>query len=332
MKRHLISLLRFIPGIIAICTIGLLSACGDDDETPFVPQPSITFDATGNGEISFNDDRTELSLTSGTAVTWSFNLNTPGGFRSFVTAGFRENIVIEDENSTDAVVSISEDRTTATISNLTTTFSGNDEIEISFITTDELEQSNVVRITVKISSPDARTFSDITMMSPVQNSPDSPEDERTSATWFSANLGETITSADIVAGSSLSKDVDFGFYFSGGQAVLSSPENFPASEYNLSPNGQNWSTLHITTFRTLTISQSNFFTIRSAFEIDEAYNDGEDTAEDGEISNVTAGTAFGFQTDVDKDGGIIGGVLFIGSVAPAPETSPASILIDVKVQ
>ena len=169
-------------------------------------------------------------------------------------------------------------------------------------------------------------------MSPVQNSPDTPEDERTSATWFSANLGETITSADIVAGSSLSKDVDFGFYFSGGQSVLSSPENFPASEYNLSPNGQNWSTLHITTFRTLTISQSNFFTIRSAFEIDEAYNDGEDTAEDGEIRNITAGTAIGFQTDVDKDGGIIRGIMFIRSVTPATETSPASMLIDVKVQ
>lgn len=331
MKRHFTSLLRFIPGIVAICTIGLLSACGDEEE-PFVPQPSITFDATGSNEIEFNDDKTELSLASGTVVTWSFNLTTPGGFRSFSVAGLRDPLVIQSEDSNDADVSIAEDKTLVTISNLPTVFSGNDEIEISFITTDDLGQSNVVTLTVNISSPDARTFSDITMMSPVQNSPDTPQDDRTSATWFSANLGKTITSADIVSGSSLSKDVDFGFYFSGGQAVLSSPDNFPASEYDLSLNGQNWSTLHITTFRTLAITQSNFFTIRFASEIDEAYSNGEDTAEDGEISNVTAGTAIGFQTDVDKDGGIIRGIMFIRSVTPETESSPASMLFDVKIQ
>ena len=331
MKRKSANLIKNALTICTLLAVCITSGCGDD-ETPFVPEPSITFEATGNNEISFNGDRTILSVPSGTIVTWNIDIIVPGGFRSFSVAGLQEPLLIQDENSIAANVMIAEDDKTVSINNMPLSFMGDDALEISFITTDDLGQSNVVTLTIDISSPEARTVNDITMMSPVQNSPDTPEDDRTSATWFSANLGETITSADIVAGSSLSKDVDFGFYYANGQAVFASPASFPESQYNLSNTGQNWSTLHITTFRTLEITQSNFFTISNAFEIDEAYNNGEDSNEDGAISNVTAGSAIGFQSDVDKDGGIIRGIIFIRSVTPATDSAPASILFDVKIQ
>ena len=130
----------------------------------------------------------------------------------------------------------------------------------------------------------------------------------------------------------MSKNVDFGFYYTDGKSFLAAPESFPASQYDLSGSGQNWSTLNSTTFRILGITQSNFFTISSAFEIDKAYNEGEDTSGDGVLEELEAGLIIGFQSDNDKDGGVIRGILFVRSITPSSGSSPAQMVMDVKVQ
>lgn len=309
-----------------------LISCGGDEEEPFIPLPSITsFTASSDDEITFNEDRTKLAVSSGTIVSWSFDISVPGGFGSFSVAGLRNSVLIQNAESDAADVEISSDGTSVQINNLMLVFEGNDDIEISFITTDNRNQSNLVTLTIEINTTPVRTFNDIKMESPVQDLPGTATDERISTTWFSANLGSTITSAAVVAGSAQSKDVDFGFYFANGSTFFSSPESFPANQYNLGSTGQNWSTLHITTFRTVAIEQSNFFQINTAFDIDEAYNSGEDTNSDGAFEGVTAGMAIGFQTDGDKDGGFIRGLMFIRSITPG-NGSPDEIVFDVRIQ
>jgi len=305
-----------------ICAIGLLFSCGDD-EAPKADPPSIFFMVEGG---TVNADMNEVSAQSGTILLWDFTITAPGGFNTFRIEGLATTLEI-----TRTDLQLEAGTMTALVSDVPTALVGEGNLELAFIAVDDAGSSTTANVTVMISSTPTNNFTGRMVAPPLGDVAGTPEDERVSNTWFSGNLGESTSSASIIDGTSSSADVDFGYYFLNGMANLAAPESFPSAIYDLSSSGQNWTTVNTTTFRSTDLSESNFLEISTAAQVDEIYENGEDTNDDGLIRDIKVGDVIGFQTDVDKDGGSFRGIIIIKSITEG-DGSLGEMIFDAKIQ
>lgn len=158
-----------------------------------------------------------------------------------------------------------------------------------------------------------------------------PTEVETSETFFSTNTGETYSVQEVNTGESgTSANIDFGYYYGATNlASLASPSAYRADIYDLGPNGENWGTLNETTFRSTTMSQSQFNEVTSVAQIHSAFNDG--TAEGAQKTKLEVGDVLAFRTDADKAGGQKYGLIYVSAINPG-DGSDKSITLEIVVE
>lgn len=266
-----------------------LYSCGEDEPEPTTDAPSIDFSVTGG---TLNATMDTVFVDFGGTIDWTFNITAPGGFNTFrlsgaVTGEFTRTDLGLEAGATSATVSA----TTGPwdqVGNFTVTATAVDDVDTG--------QTSSADVVVSVSGVPARAYSAVLLFAPLAEDPDTGGDQRTSETWFSTNLGEAISSAEIVASTASSADVDFGYYYTSA-AYLSSPASYNANVYDLSENGQNWGTLNGTMFKETTLTSTDFTETTLWSQLDDAYAAG--TNEAGSLI-VEADKVYAFSTDADK--------------------------------
>lgn len=132
-----------------------------------------------------------------------------------------------------------------------------------------------------------------------------PAADGSTNTWFSTNLGETVTEAEVNANAAPnSVDIDFGYYYGANTdfASIASPNAYSVAGIDIS----DWSTRNATEFKLTTISGEEYLEITSSEDLAAVW-DREDNINEGEtITNLEVGDVVAFQLDVDNKDGLYG--------------------------
>ncbi|MGM0580277.1 MAG: hypothetical protein ACQETL_06335 [Bacteroidota bacterium] len=137
-------------------------------------------------------------------------------------------------------------------------------------------------------------------------------------TWFSTNLGETVTEDEVNASSEPnSADVDFGYYYGNNdEASIASPNAYNLDGIDIS----DWTTRNATEFKLTTISDEEYLEISSSEDLAAVW-DKEDNINEGEtITNLEVGAVVAFQLDPENKNGLYG-VFRVLSIEPGFETN-----------
>jgi hypothetical protein len=134
-----------------------------------------------------------------------------------------------------------------------------------------------------------------------------------SKTFFSTNLGETVTKNQVDASAAPnSVDIDFGYAASGtGVFWLASPAAYPTfTGYTLVGV---WTKLNTTNFKKVTLSNEEYIGIKTAAKLEEIYTGSTVTAKSA-VSDLVAGNVYSFQLDATNKSGKYGIVKILGIV------------------
>lgn len=261
----------------------LLYSTSCDTEEDVLPAPTFTFSTSPSG--------TEFS--EGDTLTFTINFTAENGLSSFIVTptinGVEGSPIInnpqvdlglEDLNSGSFDYSLI----------LSSGFSGGDSVSVALELLDQSELSATDNFEFTISS--LTTFTAVLLFAPLQDA--------SSATWFSSNLGRTVTEAEVNAAEAPnSSDIDFGYYYGGSDmASLAAPANYPTLGGSIDIS--DWTTQNATTFRSTTLSAEDFIGITSGAAVEAAFDAGTD--EGGVITNLSVGDVVAFELDVAKGG------------------------------
>ncbi|RUA30670.1 MAG: hypothetical protein DSY77_13800 [Bacteroidetes bacterium] len=155
-----------------------------------------------------------------------------------------------------------------------------------------------------------------------------PAGDGSTNTWFSTNLGETVTEAEVnAAAAPNSSDVDFGYYYGvNDEASIASPNAYNLDGIDI----QDWTTKNATEFKLTTISNEEYLGLSTSADLEAVWNR-EDNINEGEtITNLEVGDVVAFQLDPNNKDGLYG-VFKVITVEPGIQTNDY-IEIEVLIQ
>lgn len=302
-----------IMNLFAVLLVIVLANCGTSEVTPAGPAITVTSTQFGSG--------TSYEATAADTIMFSYSVNAPGIYNNS-----KVDILINGSSAgnpfTHARASGATDLTfmSPTVNYIMSETLVGENIAIQIDAVDDLNQTSTVTLDITVVSAPVNTYTAVLLAAPLA--------DKTSKTWFSTNLGTTISSASIVASTSNSADVDFGYYYSR-EANLSSPASYPSSVYDLSTNGQQWETLNNTNFRMTTITPEIFMSLGTYAEIANAFDTG--TAETGLVQGLIVDQVIAFETNSNKVGGAKKGVLIVRNIVAGSGVN-GRITIEIIVQ
>lgn len=267
----------FIVGALGGLT--LLASCGGDDEEPTPAGPSIvvtTSPVAVDGVVN---------ITAGDGITFTVNASTPGGFNTATLSG---------------AVSVTETRTTLGIDAGATSadfsfdpivFSSAGTATITVTVIDDIivggaSQTATETITIEVTeaSTPANVFTAKLLYAQLAS-----EDSKT---FFSTNLGETVSKNQVDASAAPnSSDIDFGYAAgASGTVFLASPSSYPTfTGYDLSI----WNTLNTTTFKNVALTDEEYLAVATDLDLIALYESG--TTPEDRKTGFEAGATFAFQ-------------------------------------
>lgn len=270
----------------AVTSMLVMVSCSDDeDTTPAVAQPSISVVLQVNGQSA-------TTAQPGDSISFVISAQAEGGINRIYTTA--QSFVGFDQNRNDLGLASGDTNVSKNL-----VLAGNPESTdvgstwtATFIVVDEVNQADSTTVTVDIVSPDAKVYSATLLYAQLAS-----EDSKT---FFSTNLGTTITKNEIDASPETSSiDVDFGFAGgASGSVWLASPANYPTfAVYDLSL----WTT-NTTNFKKVTLTSEEYLAITSSADVEALYTASSEAAAD-RVTGFVAGDVFALQLDTTNKGG-----------------------------
>ncbi len=318
MKNKLSNMKNLMKNVFTFLAMGsvlFMTSCGEDEEV-LVDGPSITI--TSN---QFAAGETTYEGVAGENVSFTVDVAAPGGFNNIKV----EYLVDGSDAGIDDWTDQRDAGTTVTTYSGTPTgvtlLESNVGQELSFVITvvdDNGKQATLTLTTTVTSAPLENVVA--TLLA-------APLGDKTSKTFYSVPLARTVTSSEVISnedGTASSSDVDFGYYYgTQNKASIAAPSDYPA--YDLGPNGQQWSTLNATAFKTTELTAAQFLETTTFAQVETAFENGTDAGQ--KVNNLAVGQIVAFET-VERDGKKRKGLIHIKSIV---EGSDADGKIDVEI-
>lgn len=287
--------------LLAVASMTFLASCGEDDpeDQPLPTEPSLSL----SGELSSED-----SFEVGDSVAVTVTFATPGEL-----SGFNYQVTINKDSADESAQSkVFQGPTDIgfTDTDVNGSFNyifsesldenlGGKTVTIDFEVVDKANQSEMVSWTfeVIIADPEVVSYTEKLLYAQL--------DSDASKTFFSTNLGMTVSKGEVdAAAAPNSSDIDFGYAVgASGTAWLASPSNYPAfTGYVLTGDG-GWNTLNTTSFKKVTLSNEEYIAIKSNADLEALYTGSTATAAD-RVEGVAADDYYALQLDVTNKGGL----------------------------
>ena len=297
--------------LFLVAALVITTSCGTDDEVE-PGRPAFT--------ITGIDDVTATTVDVGEPVTFTVNVNAPGGFnvlRVFKTVGDGGDRVMIDEVS--RTPGQNTQNQTYNFSFTPTAAEAGETVIFDFEAVDDAGRDNVYTYTVTVNEQPLVAYNSVLLFAPLA--------DFNSETWFSTTTGETYSSNEVVNTTApVSSQIDFGYFYGvTNEATLASPESFPV------PAGQaNWSVRNSTKLKKTALPASAFFEASSAASIQQAYDNATFGTNEEQATNLQVGDVVVFLTDLDKPGGSRLGLAHVADITTGAG-STGKITLNVKV-
>ena len=313
------SLSRKLLTIVGVAGMLFLASCGEE-EPVIVDGPSLEIASDFFSTTSLHYDG-----VAGDEISFTITGVVPGGFNNIKVEYLIDGADAGIADWTDQRAS---GTTVLTYTGTPTSFALLEEHagkEISFVITLVDDNSKTASVTLTsgvVSAPLESVV--VTLLA-------APTGDKTSKTFYSVPLARNVDANEVIsseAGTAMSADIDFGYYYGTDNfASIVAPADYTA--YNLgSKNGQNWTTLNETTFKTTTLTPAQFIEQTTYADIETAYTNGTDS-ENG-VNNLALDQIIAFETVV-RDSKTRKGLIRIKSMVTG-NGSDGKVDIEVLVQ
>ena len=315
---------KFLRNGLMLAAAGtlLFTACDPEEETPVATAPEVNLSVETEQDAYLAGDVINLVVdftADAPAVGATINVETSENtFTLDVIDGISGNNVI-DLNAF-GVAGVSEGSFNINGLVLPEQAAG---MTLSFSVDIEDEDGRVgqgtLDIAVEASNP-LKSYTDILVYAPAGDG--------STNTWFSTNLGETVTEAEVnAAAAPNSSDVDFGYYYGvNDEASIASPNAYNLDGIDI----QDWTTKNASEFKLTTISNEEYLGLSTSADLEAVWNR-EDNINEGEtITNLEVGDVVAFQLDPNNKDGLYG-VFKVITVEPGIQTNDY-IEIEVLIQ
>lgn len=298
----------------------LFTACDPEEETPVATAPEVNLSVETEQDAYLAGDVINLVVdftADAPAVGGTINAETDEFTITLSANGISDNII--DLNAfgvaseTEGSFTIEGFQIPQEAAGLTLSFSVDIEDE------DGRVGQGTLDIAVEASNP-LKSYTDILVYAPAGDG--------STNTWFSTNLGETVTEAEVnAAAAPNSSDVDFGYYYGvNDEASIASPNAYNLDGIDI----QDWTTKNATEFKLTTISNEEYLGLSTSADLEAVWNR-EDNINEGEtITNLEVGDVVAFQLDPNNKDGLYG-VFKVITVEPGIQTNDY-IEIEVLIQ
>lgn len=275
--------------LAVIGAVGFLYSCGEDEETlPVAPSLNVSANSGDGSPVTSGG-----SIQATDSISFSFTASTPGGFNTFRITSANLSTPFE-VNRNDLGVTAEETSPQLPEYKIFTdeTLEGA-SIALRFELVDEAGQVDSTTFTFDVTAapePEVDAFNAVLLFAPLQDA--------SSETWFSTNLGRTVTEAEVNAGAAPnSSDIDFGYYYGAtDMASIASPNSYPTLGGSIDIS--DWTTRNATTFRSTSLTPAQFLEVATNADVDAAWDNGTDEGEG--ISGLAVDQVFAFELDATK--------------------------------
>ncbi|HET8858545.1 hypothetical protein [Marivirga sp.] len=309
---------KFLNNGLLLAAAGMLffTACDPaaDEEGSLINGPTITL----TSEL-------ELSYAEGEEVELEYEWVAPGNLGQVKYEVFLDGDIVIDTTYTNFDLGFNNEDSVGNLSFTLTAPVGTagSTVEIDVTIIDRENQSAVnseASFEVTEGSTPLRSYTDILVYAPAADG--------TTNTWFSTNLGETVTEDEVNASAAPnSSDVDFGYYYGvTDEATIASPNAYNLDGIDIS----DWTTRNATEFRLTTISSEEYLNITTSEDLAAVWEREDNINEGQTISNLAVGDVVAFQLDTNNKDGLYG--LFRVATIEAGDNSNDYIEIEVLVQ
>jgi len=308
--------------LLAVASLFVFTACDPaEDENPVGSAPNVSLSVENEQDAYVPGDVINLvvDVTADAAVVGAtINAETEEFILTFDATGISNNIIDLNEfnvaGSTEGSFTINGIQIPNEFANQTLTFTLEMEDEEGRVGEGNLD------VAIGEASTPLRSYTDILVYAPAADG--------TTNTWFSTNLGETVTEGEVNAGAAPnSVDVDFGYYYGNtDQASIASPNAYNLAGIDIS----DWNTRNATEFKLTTISDEEYIALTSSEDLAAVWNRSDNINEGETITNLEVGAVVAFQLDPNNKDGLYG-VFKVINIEPGIQTNDY-IEIEVLVQ
>lgn len=308
--------------LLAVASLFVFTACDPaEDENPVGSAPNVSLSVENGQDAYVPGDVINLvvDFTADAAVVGAtINAETEEFILTFDATGISNNIIDLNEfnvaGSTEGSFTINGIQIPNEFANQTLTFTLEMEDEEGRVGEGNLD------VAIGEASTPLRSYTDILVYAPAADG--------TTNTWFSTNLGETVTEGEVNAGAAPnSVDVDFGYYYGNtDQASIASPNAYNLAGIDIS----DWNTRNATEFKLTTISDEEYIALTSSEDLAAVWNRSDNINEGETITNLEVGAVVAFQLDPNNKDGLYG-VFKVINIEPGIQTNDY-IEIEVLVQ
>jgi len=312
------SLSRKLLTVAGVIGMLFLASCGEE-EPVIVDGPSLEIASDFFSATSLHYDG-----VAGDEISFTITGIVPGGFNNIKVEYLIDGA---DSGIADWTDQRASGTTVLTYTGTPTSFALLEEYagkEISFVITlvDDNNKTASVTLTTSVASAPLENVVVTLLAAPIP--------EKTSKTFYSVPLARSVDSNEVISnevGTAMSSDIDFGYYYgTKGGANIVAPTNYTA--YDLGPNGQNWTTLNATAFKTTTLTPAQFLEQTTYADIETAYSNGTDSGNG--VSGLAVDQIIAFET-VTRDSKTRKGLIRIKSMVTG-NGSDGKVDIEVLVQ
>jgi len=295
---------------IMIAAVGVLFFVGCDtlDDEEGLDAPSV----------SFVTDPADAVVEAGSSFGFTVNITAPAGFNTVrleaitATGGTINLPSTYQTEYTRNDLNLTAEDTEASAEFQSIIFLDAGEFDLEFVAVDEagISTEAILTVTVTEVARPIATYTQILVYAPAGDG--------STNTWFSTNLGETVTEAEVNANSAPnSVDVDFGYYYGVSDlATIASPLAYNLAGINIS----DWNTRNATEFKLTTLSNEEYLGISSGAGLETIWDRADNINEGGTISNLEVGDIVSFQLDTNNKGGLYG-VFRVLDIEPGDNTN-----------
>jgi hypothetical protein len=312
---------NYLLVVLAVFGVIFFSSCTKDEEViPDGPSIEVTSDQFPNGG-------TQFAGTAGDNISFTVDVDAPGGFNNikveYLVDGNDSGIADWTDQRTPGTTALTYTGTPTGIALLESNVG--QEISIVITAVDDNSKTATLTLTATVASTPLESVV-VTLLA----APDDNQGKRESKTFYSVPLARNVTADEVVsneAGTASSADVDFGyFYGSSNEASIVAPSEYTA--YDLGANGQQWSTLNETAFKTTSLTAAQFLEVTTYAEVEEAFADGTDAGTG--VNKLAVDQVIAFET-VERDSKTRKGLIRITAIV-AGNGSDGKVDIEVLVQ
>ncbi len=284
-------------GISVLTMITLFYSCSKNDNT-MPPGPAT---------LTFNPDTASFEGLPG--ATWSFTVTAtaPSGFDSLY---IEKQVGTGSPTEYASVTSATDNSATYNFSYTLSADEVGETVTFTFTLVETGTSGASATKTIMTDSPPARSYTAILLYAPL--SPD-----KSANSFFSTSTGATYSPDSVNATNDpLSADIDFGYYYGATDlASLASPLAYSKlSDTDLKSQVAGWGTLNDITFKTTSITSSQFTEMSTFADIDQAFASGTASTTAGVVTKLAVGQVIAFQTDASKSGGSIKGLIMVDDI------------------